>query len=249
MIIVISSEIQPIANEPALFIKEKKILVIADLHIGIERELRENGLNVSSQTNLLTKRLISLLKKYHPDKIILLGDIKHNIPTSTIQERKDVRFFIETIRPYGTIHILPGNHDGNIRKLLSSDIFLHPSDGDVIEGIGFIHGHRWPKEEVMNCNFIIIAHTHPTLLLTDRLGYKSYKSCWLRGGVTTTSKDRYPNIISPKIIMMPAFNPFCGGIAVNVEPIIGPFSKIFNIKNSNVYLLDGSSLGKLKNIK
>ncbi len=41
------TDIQPIPNEPALFIKEKKILIVADLHIGIERELREKGLQVS----------------------------------------------------------------------------------------------------------------------------------------------------------------------------------------------------------
>jgi metallophosphoesterase superfamily enzyme len=39
------SNIQPIINEPALFIENKKILVVADLHIGIENELREHGLN------------------------------------------------------------------------------------------------------------------------------------------------------------------------------------------------------------
>ena len=36
-------EIQPIPNERALFINSKKVLVIADLHIGIEKELREHG--------------------------------------------------------------------------------------------------------------------------------------------------------------------------------------------------------------
>ena len=106
-----SSDIQPIPNEPALLVKEKKILVIADLHIGIERELREKGLQVPSQTKSMTKRLLSLIKKYCPDEIVLLGDIKHNIPTSTIQERKDVKHFLETIQSYGSIHILPGNHD------------------------------------------------------------------------------------------------------------------------------------------
>lgn len=244
-----SSDIQPIPNEPALLIKEKKILVIADLHIGIERELREKGLQVSSQTKSMTKRLISLIKKYRPDEIVLLGDIKHNIPTSTIQERNDVKHFLETIQSYGSIHILPGNHDGNINKLLPSNILLHPSDGCVIEDIGFVHGHRWPREEVIQCEYVVLAHTHPTIMLTDRLGYKTYDSCWLRGSGNTTLKERYPTVSDPNIVVMPAFNPLCGGIAVNKEPIIGPFEKILNVKNANVYLLDGSSLGKVKDIK
>jgi len=174
------TDIQPIPNEPALFFKEKRILIVADLHIGIERELREKGLQVSSQTKSMTKRLVSLIKKYHPQKIILLGDIKHNIPTSTIQERTDVKRFIETIQSYGAIHILPGNHDGNIKRLLPSDIFLHPSDGFVFENIGFIHGHRWPKEEMMHCKYVILGHTHPTIMLTDRLGYKTTKKMMIQ---------------------------------------------------------------------
>ncbi|MCJ2534231.1 MAG: metallophosphoesterase [Candidatus Thermoplasmatota archaeon] len=206
-------------------------------------------MQVTSQTKSITKRLLSLIKKYRPDEIVLLGDIKHNIPTSTIQERNDVKHFLETIQSYGSIHILPGNHDGNINKLLPSDILLHPSDGCVIEDIGFVHGHRWPKEEVIQCEYVVLAHTHPTIMLTDRLGYKTYDSCWLRGSGNTTLKERYPTVSDPNIVVMPAFNPLCGGIAVNKEPIIGPFEKILNVKNANVYLLDGSSLGKVKDIK
>ena len=244
-----STEIQPIPNEPALLIKEKGIIVIADLHIGIERELREKGLQIPSQTKSMTKRLLLLFKKYHPHEIILLGDIKHNIPTSTIQERTDVKRFLETIQPYGTIHIFPGNHDGNISKLLTPEILLHPSDGCVFENIGFVHGHRWPNEEIMQCEYVVLAHTHPTIMLTDRLGYKTYESCWLRGSGNNTLKERYPNSSDPNIIVMPAFNPLCGGIAANCEPIIGPFGKILDVKNADVYLLDGSSLGRVKDIK
>ena len=45
--------LQPLIDEPALLLKEKKLLVIADLHIGIESELRENGLQVPSQTRMM----------------------------------------------------------------------------------------------------------------------------------------------------------------------------------------------------
>jgi len=87
-------EIQPIPNERALFIGGKKILVIADLHIGIEKELREHGINAPSQTKAMTDQVVSLCKKYKPKKIILLGDIKHNIPSSTIQEYSHLVSFI-----------------------------------------------------------------------------------------------------------------------------------------------------------
>jgi len=244
------SNIQPIVNENVLFIKDKKLLVIADLHIGIETELREMGLQAPSQTESMTKRLISFFKMYDPKEIILLGDIKHNIPSSTIQERIDVKRFLENIQQYGSTHILPGNHDGNISKLLTPDILLHPSSGFVYENIGFVHGHRWPSDEIMQCEHIVIGHTHPIIMLTDRLGYKTFEPCWLKGQfIKDNIKERYPDSTNPNIIVMPAFNPLCGGIAINKEPFIGPFGKIVDITNAEVYLLDGSYLGKVKDIK
>ena len=244
------SEIQPILNEPALFISNKKILVVADLHIGIETELREYGLNTSSQTQTMTNHLISLCRKYRPKEIVLLGDIKHNIPSPTIQERKDVENFLEAIQAYGVIHILPGNHDGNIKKISPKDILIHPSDGVILGNIGFVHGHRWPNKEIMLCEQIIIGHTHPTIMLTDRLGYKTFEPCWLKGKtIEDKLKERYPDSAEVQILVMPAFNPLCGGIAVNKEGIMGPIGKIMDIKNAQVYLLDGSSLGRVKDIQ
>jgi len=244
------SKIQPIPNEPALFIEGKKILVIADLHIGIESELKEQGVNAESQTQKMTDHLIGLCKKYKPREIILLGDIKHNIPISTKLERRDVGDFLYEIKDLGNIHIIPGNHDGNIDWLTPEDMQIHSSAGFVIENVGFVHGHRWPSEEVMNCDQIIIAHTHPTIMLTDRLEYKAFESCWLKGSFLKNKlEDKYPYSRNPKILIIPAFNPLCGGIAVNKDGINGPIGKIIDIDNSQVYLLDGSSLGQVKNIE
>jgi putative SbcD/Mre11-related phosphoesterase len=243
-------KLQPIIDEPALLFKEKKLLVIADLHIGIERELREKGLQVPSQTNVMEQRLISILKKNTIRDIILLGDIKHNIPSSTIQERNDVNRFLNTIQTYGTLHVLPGNHDGNIDRLLPSTIKLHPSDGFVFEEIGFIHGHRKPNKEVMQCEQVVIGHTHPTVMITDRLGYRMFEQCWLRS-IPLSDKllEKYPMSRTLQILIMPAFNPLCGGIAVNRDPLLGPFKSLIDIENAEVYLLDGSSLGKVKDFK
>ena len=62
--------LKPIIDEPAILVKEKKLLVIADLHIGIEKELRENGLQIPSQTNVMEQRLISILTKNTINDII-----------------------------------------------------------------------------------------------------------------------------------------------------------------------------------
>jgi len=241
--------IQPIPNEPALFIQDKKILVIADLHIGIESELRQQGVNAESQIQKMMDHLTLLCKNFKPKEIIILGDIKHNIPFSTKPERRDVKNFINSIQKLGIIHLTPGNHDGNIKKLASDEIIIHPSDGIVIENIGFVHGHRWPNTELMSSDMIIFGHTHPTIMIKDRLEYKTFEPCWLKGNFLKNKlKEKYPDSKEPKFLIIPAFNPLCGGIAINKDGINGPFSKIIDLENSEVFLLDGVSLGKIKNL-
>ncbi len=244
------SDIQPIQNEPAVFIKSKKILIVADLHIGIESQLREQGLNTSSKTENMVDNLLKICKKYKPLEIILLGDIKHNIPSSTNQERRDVKNFLSTINEYAKVHIIPGNHDGNIDRLSTREIIIHPSDGYLLENVGFVHGHRWPNEEIMKCDMLITSHTHPTIMFTDRLGHKTFEPCWIKSSINSNKmKDKYPKGTCSSILVIPAFNPLCGGIAANQEGITGPIGKIIDIKKAYIYLIDGTSLGRVEVIK
>jgi len=243
------ANIQPILNESALLIKDKKILIIADLHIGIEAELKEQGINAESQTHKMTERIKKICKKYKIKEIILLGDIKHNIPFSTNLEIKDVQNFLKEVQKLGIIHIIPGNHDGNIDRLTPEKMNIYSSEGFIIDNIGFIHGHRWPSTDLMNCDQIIIGHTHPTIMLTDRLEYKTFEPCWIKGKILKEKLiEKYPNSKNPEILVIPAFNPLCGGIAANKDGINGPVGKIIDINNSQIFLLDGTSLGKVINI-
>ncbi|KYK29108.1 hypothetical protein AYK20_00870 [Thermoplasmatales archaeon SG8-52-1] len=244
------SNIQPIPKEPAIIIKNKDILIVADLHIGIENQLSEQGLQTASHTEKMINHLFSICKKYRPKKIILLGDVKHNIPSATFQERKDIRSFLSLIKKFGEIHILPGNHDGFIGKLSPDGIIIHPSDGFIIENVGFVHGHRWPNEEIMKCNQIIIGHTHPNVMFKDRLEFKTFEPCWIKGYFLKDKLyEKYPTSNYPEVLVIPAFNPLCGGFAVNQKGVSGPIGKIMDIDNSKIYLIDGTFIGKVKDIK
>jgi len=241
------ADLQPISNHPALFIKKEKILVIADLHIGIEKQLQEFGLNTISHTNKLKENIIYLIKKYNSKKIFLLGDIKHNIPNITFQEKKDVSDFLEDLISFCEVNIIPGNHDGNIKKIAPNDVIIHSSKGYIYKKIGLIHGHTIPTKELMLSDYLILAHTHPSIMLEDRLGYRYFESCWLKGEINNINLYKRSNSI--KFIVLPAFNPFCGGIAINIEGFIGPFNKIIETNECEVFLLDGSYLGKIKDLK
>ena len=138
----------------------------------------------------------------------------------------------------------------NIKKISPEETIICPSNGMVFENIGFVHGHRWPGDKIMQCEQIIIGHTHPNIMLTDRLGYKTFEPCWIKGKFFKNKlKEKYPESNDVNILVTPAFNPLCGGIAVNCRGVAGPIGRIMDVDNSEVYLLDGSFLGKVKNIK
>jgi len=235
---------------PALFIKEKEMLVIADLHIGIENELQDQGLHVSSQLPQMWYMITHLTKEYRPKEIMLLGDIKHTIPQTPFHEKKQLRSFFDRLTDLATIHVLPGNHDGNIQWYLPDTVILHDSDGVVFDDIGCFHGHRWPKESLMKASILLLGHTHPTVMLKDRLQYETYETCWVKTKLDPQkSKEHYEEFNEElEIIILPAFNPLCGGMAVNKDGIMGPMNSIIRLSESELFLLDGSYLGSVASL-
>ena len=239
---------QPISNKPALFIPQFEILVLSDLHIGIENELREYGVYADSQIDQMESMIQEICDEYKPKEIILLGDIKHSIPSTPFYEKKHLYEFLKRLQRYAKIHIIPGNHDGSIQKMVPDDIIIHGSNGYQKDSCGFIHGHRWPSEHIMQSKYLFCGHTHPTVKLTDRLGYHSYEPCWIKTPINVESvKKRYQSYNKDMImVILPVFNPLCGGIAVNDECIVGPIDHFVEEEKAEIYLLDGTNIGTLK---
>jgi len=87
-------------------------------------------------------------------------------------------------------------------------------------------------------------------MLMDRLGHKTFEPCWLKTNtINNKLREKYPDAADFEMLVMPAFNPLCGGIAANTQGITGPIGKIVDIDNAQTYLLDGSALGKIKDIR
>lgn len=243
-------DIEPIPNTPALTIDEN-ILVVADLHIGIEEEFKEAGFILPSQTRKMVDLLVSILKKTEPDRLVILGDAKHNIPKTSRQEWSEVPDLMQAILEYvDEIEILPGNHDGGIRRIVPDSVRIGISKGSAIGNVGLFHGHAWPSEDVMRSKVAIMAHNHPVILFVDKLGMRTSKRCWMRANFRRKS-DRYKKM--PKeLVIMPAFNEFCGGTPINdpKSKLLGPVlsNKFLVLKKSKVHLLDGTYLGILSDL-
>src|SRR2546428_822224 len=56
------------------------ILVVADLHIGLEEELQEKGIRVPSRAEGMGRKLMDLAARRGATRLVILGDVKHLVP-------------------------------------------------------------------------------------------------------------------------------------------------------------------------
>lgn len=256
----------PIIDEPVLMVKgSTTALVIADIHLGIEWDLYRSGISIPSRMKYGLGRILGLVKQESPDRIVLLGDLKHNVPQTSWQEKDEIPYFLDALAEHASIDIFPGNHDGGIEHLVPkrSDIRIHPIRGAIIDEVGYFHGHAWPDPALLKVRHIVTAHNHPCVRFTDSLGYSMTEQCWIRTRLNMailTEQFRDMELLDrkgkdiPELIVVPAFNELCGGVAFNgsiQKELLGPMftSGAVDTDNAEVYLLDGTHLGILKNIR
>ncbi|RXA20471.1 metallophosphoesterase [Methanosarcina sp. MSH10X1] len=259
-------EITPIIEEPALVVTNTETsLVVADIHLGIEWDLYRSGINLPSQMESRLDRILGYIQANSPDRVILLGDIKHNVPQVSWQEKDEIPRFLETLAGHTHVDLIPGNHDGGIEFLFNrqKNIMVHSTRGAVLDGVGYFHGHTWPAPELLAASHIIVAHNHPAVRFTDALGYSIVEPAWIRTRFNPDIlKDRFGNLDfedpaqwgDPELFIMPAFNELCGGVPFNESAqgdLLGPAfsSGGIELEASQVYLLDGTRLGLLRNIR
>ncbi len=231
---------QPLWNRRAL--KAGNTLALADLHIGYERDLYKKGVRIPSNTPDMVKRVSKILELQEVEILMIIGDLKHNIPQSSWQEYEEIPKAIEKwLKLVDEIHLVPGNHDGGIEKYLPSDVIIHPSKGTVIGGVGYIHGHALPSDEVLQSDMIVMGHDHPAITLTDSLGTTRKEHCWVR--VKFESE-----MGTGEAVIVPNFNTLLGGTSINTDGHLSPFFRHVFVKKEKIYLLDGTFLGNISDI-
>ncbi len=236
-----------------------KTLVISDLHIGIEHEYRQAGISIPSQLEDMRKRLEKLIKETKPEKLILLGDIKHKVPGTSFQEEKEIPEFFSWLSGKVPVEITPGNHDPGIEKMLPSGIELHPTSGFLDGSFYYSHGHTWPKEEFFKAKYIITGHVQPQIEFRDSLGYRWTEKVWVISKLKLQAVKKKFRVCEtknlPELIIMPAFNRFSGGYSLNSceakerkRAFSNPITSLTDMNKAKIYLLDGTYLGELESL-
>jgi len=225
--------------------EKQKILVVGDLHLGFEESLRESG--VMLPLNIF-KEVISDFDKIFErvggvDKVILLGDIKHEFikfRQEAIGEIGEVFNYLR--RKAKEVVIVKGNHDVVIDSLVSYiervDLVDYYFIGDAV----FLHGDKdFPEIHDKSVRTWIVGHGHPAITLYEDQGAKKEKyKCFLVG--------KYKN---KKIIVVPSF--FDVNIGTDPRDFNMGFGWDFKLGGFDVKIVQDESLkvldfGKLKKI-
>ncbi|MEM5798431.1 MAG: metallophosphoesterase [Candidatus Aenigmatarchaeota archaeon] len=217
-----------VLGKPAL--KIGKTLIIADLHLGIELEPREAGIRIPSQRREMAEKIREILNMTGCKDLLILGDLKHKIPGMSKRELAEISRFISDIKC--PIRLIPGNHDGGIKRITEQNLEILPTKGIESGDTWFCHGHAKPDKKAWTMKRIVIAHSHPVFEFKDTLGYTWTEPVWV------IARQR------PEIVIIPAFNHWAGGLAVNKKALLGPVAK--RIKSFELYLLDGTLLGRFR---
>ena len=172
----------------ALFLPKTKELLICDIHLGKAEYFQQNGIpltNNSDENNFA--RIKTLVKKYKPEKLIILGDLFHSKYSIGKTLQKKIENLPELLKT--NIELVLGNHDVGC-DIKNIKVF------DIKTTKNIIYSHEpvnLADKETLN----ICGHYHPKLYLKNKGDKLSFR-CF--------AMDMNKNIL-----YLPAFGDLTGG--------------------------------------
>lgn len=187
----------------ALYLGKSRTVVIADLHLGYEGALHEEGVSIPRfQKGIMMDRIERIVEKYQPSKVVINGDFKHEFSKNLSQEWDDVNDVLNMLIDEVDVELVRGNHDNYLLTILAKK-GLDLKDRTESQGMKITHGHK----EVKWAGTLIIGHEHPSLQLRDEIGASIKRPCFL---------------ISERVIVLPAFSPLATGTNAASMRFISP---------------------------
>lgn len=201
------SEIEFIGKSLLIKSDNEKVLVIGDLHLGYEGSMRESGYMIPSGLYKQTIEYLDLIFDRigkGVDKVVILGDLKHEFGKYAEDEWKEIGEVMNYLRrKVKEVIIVKGNHDAIIGSMIEKLDNVELVDYYLWDGFAFLHGDRDFKDKIYDkkIKYWVIGHGHPAIILQEKKGIKKEKyKCFLVG------KFR-----GKKVIVVPSFFPLNEG--------------------------------------
>ncbi len=179
-----------------MFWQERRMLILADLHLGKSATFRARGVPVPAGTTArdLT-RLSDLVRSFDPQTLLIVGDLFH------AQESGPS---IDLLRDWRDQHagldvaIVSGNHDRHVDPAAIASAVRVCDRLHIEEGVCFSHA---PLEAPTMPT--ICGHIHPAVRLADFDGSGVNVPCF---------------VVDPMQIILPSFGSFTGGSRIAPAP-------------------------------
>ena len=204
-------DFQTVDKIPCLYLEKQDLLIVSDLHLGLEESLTKDGNYVPRHQMEGIKEDIETAKdETGASRILVNGDIKNEFATTRYSESKEIKEFFRLLKnSFEEVILVQGNHDNFIESVLTK-FDIEPVNYSVEGEVLFTHGHQGLDELEIEQDYrtVVIGHEHPALALEDEIGVREKVDCFLYG----------KNSEGLKIVVMPAFSPISNGTAVNETP-------------------------------
>jgi putative SbcD/Mre11-related phosphoesterase len=205
------------AHGLGLWLEKDRVLVIADLHLGIEEMFNKQGtmlprFNFREIKKHLAERIFPFVK---PKLIVINGDLKHEFGSISDQEWREVIDVLRLLQSHcKKIVLIKGNHDKILGPIARWEGLKAEEEGIFLEkSNAFIaHGENIPgSEEYKKASTVVIGHEHPAITIREQYKEEQFK-CFLVG------KYKGKNLI-----VQPSMNHVSLGTDARSGQLLSPF--------------------------
>jgi DNA ligase-associated metallophosphoesterase len=175
-------------SEKAIFWKDRKTLILSDLHLGKAAHFRKSGIQIPETVHISDYiRLNKLVKKFKPERIFLIGDLFHS------ELNKEWEKFTRWLKSIDHVEVflIPGNHDilpeefYEAKNLQLKNRSFHQAP--------FIFVHKFQESGLDD--YIISGHIHPAVKISGKAKQSMTLPCFY---------------FSESYAVLPAFGNFTG---------------------------------------
>ena len=200
---MLDRDVELLDGLPIAHIKSINSIVVADMHLGYEGAMAEEGAFLP-KVNL--KRICKEIKEgasmSGADRLIVDGDIKSEFSKVSIDELNELHDFMSFLEREGIRPVLiKGNHDNFVDRYRGSfSMEIHDRQTEI-GGYLFLHGDREPDSIGSGTKMIIMGHEHPAISISTALGRREKIRCFLYGRYKKT-----------RLLVLPAIGYFSSGM-------------------------------------
>ena len=199
---------ETVESLPCLHHPELDLLVLSDIHLGLEGSMTSEGGYVPKfQLKDILEDIETAREKTGASRILINGDLKNEFRKNYYSEKKEVDKLLEKLqKEFEEIKIIEGNHDNFLDEIVEKN-GLKMEKRHIEENILFVHGHE-NIDNLKEYSTVVIGHEHPALSLKDEIGVVEKVDCLLHGETDEGTG----------IIVLPAFSSIANGTRINETP-------------------------------